>query len=70
MVAKNGRMVGPIEAVTAEALGCSEALTWIQQHGLVNVIVESDTHIVVLLIKISITLNSCKTREKSKFLEK
>ena len=36
MVAKNGRMVGPIEAVIAEGLGCREALTWIQQHGLVN----------------------------------
>ena len=51
MVAKNGRMVGPVEAIAAEALGCREALNWIQQHGLVNVIVEWDAQIVVSLTK-------------------
>ena len=51
-------MVGPIEVVTAEALGCRIALTWIQQHSLVNVIVESDAEIVVSLIKSSTALNS------------
>ena len=47
VAAKNGRLEGPTDALTVEALGCREALVWIQRHGLRNVTVESNSLILV-----------------------
>ena len=69
IVVRNGRMVGPTEALVAEALGCREALQWIYRNGVVNVIVESDSQVLVSLIKkpsalsssVGLIINDCKS---------
>ena len=47
------------EALAAEALCLKEALSWIKELGLENVLVESDTLGVVQLLQSSIHDNSC-----------
>ena len=43
VAAKNGRLESPADTLTAKALGCREALVWIQRYGLRNVTVVSDS---------------------------
>ena len=38
---KNGGLNGPLEALATEALGCKEALVWLQENDMQNVTVES-----------------------------
>ena len=47
IVAKNGRLDGPSKALVAESLGCREALRWIRRPGLENIIIESDSQMLV-----------------------
>ena len=44
---KNGRLHGQLEVLATEPLGCREALVWIQNNGLLDVVVESDSKVLV-----------------------
>ena len=47
IVAKNGMLHGPMEALVAKALGCKEAMKWLQNNGMCDVTVESDSQVLV-----------------------
>ena len=47
MVAENGKLDAPTDALVAEALSWGEALSWIKGNGLQNITVESDSLVLV-----------------------
>ena len=68
-MAKNGRLHGPLEALAGKALGCRKALVWIQNNGLLDVAVESDSKVLVSVVNkeslhnsyVGVIIKDCKS---------
>ena len=60
---------GPMEALVAEALGCREAMKWLQDNGLHDVTVESNSQVLVSAVNkespyysyVGLVIQDCKS---------